>query len=350
MLAVLGHDKPRALVRRGAFATIPVAVRTREKRSSRGAASPVKGWQRHVEGWQPGLVAIFIAGTAALVAVPHAVPPFEIPEPMVQPAALAELVRADSTRADRVQALAQQGKLDFDVRALGDSVRAFGRAEDVASAVALEQAHRAVIEAAHRAIAGGAEAVLGLRAHQMRAFVLEMQAFARTGEASAELVDLGGTFPRSAEAYGWYGRAERRLLADEAVLGALYKRRWNEVTGLTGPVFALSLDEQRVLHRFLIAHPAVAAAPLGPEASDDIVKARAIQLAVAADEKRLDKIRDLGKLDPTFPAALAEGVVLFRLGKFEAAAVAFDRHLHRSPDGPWTLRARNYLKAALEAQ
>ena len=63
-----------------------------------------------------------------------------------------------------------------------------------------------------------------------------------------------------------------------------------------------------------------------------------------------EKIRELARVDPTFPGALAEGVVLFRLGRYEAAAVAFERHLAAFPDGPWTLRARNYLKAALEAR
>ncbi|MEZ4310178.1 MAG: hypothetical protein R3F14_19220 [Polyangiaceae bacterium] len=72
--------------------------------------------------------------------------------------------------------------------------------------------------------------------------------------------------------------------------------------------------------------------------------------AVADDQKRIEKIRELGALDPSYPAAFAEGVVLFRLGRFELAAQAFERHLAAHPDGPWTLRARNHLKASLEAR
>lgn len=295
-------------------------------------------------------MAVLVAGTAALLGVPRSVPPGDIPEPVVAPAALSAALAADVARASRVAALAAQGKLEFDVRSLGDAVRAFGRAEVEEDEAALERAHRSIVDAAHRAIARDPELVLGLRAHQTRAFLREMRAFERTGQVTAELGELAGTFARSAELYGWYDRPARRLLPDEAALAAMYKKRWNEVTGLTGPAFALSLDEERALHRFLIAHPAVVLAPLPAGASAEVLRARAIDERVAADERRLEKIRELGKMDAAFPEAFAEGVVLFRLGRFEAAAVAFDRHLHASPDGPWTLRARNFLKASLEAR
>src|SRR5690349_7740146 len=52
-----------------------VAVRTRVRESSRSAQGPVKGWQRHFEGWQAGLLAVLIAGTSAVLGVPRAVAP-----------------------------------------------------------------------------------------------------------------------------------------------------------------------------------------------------------------------------------------------------------------------------------
>ncbi len=275
---------------------------------------------------------------------------WEIPEPAVRPDALAAGLRADAARARTIAERAERGDLDYDVRALGDAVRAFGRAEAEGDDAGLERAHRRTIEAAHGAIAREPDAVLGLRAYQTRAFLAEVRAFERTGVASADLAELGGPFARSLVAYRWYDEDERRVLPDDAALRALYKKRWNELTGLTGPAFALSLDEQRALLRFLIAHPALAGAKLGPGAGAEARRTRALLDEVIANERRIEKIRELARVDPTFPGALAEGVVLFRLGRYEAAAVAFERHLAAFPDGPWTLRARNYLKAALEAR
>ena len=45
--------------------------------------------------------------------------------------------------------------------------------------------------------------------------------------------------------------------------------------------------------------------------------------------------------------ALTRGVVHFRLARYELAAKEFDEHLEASPDGPLTLRAHNYLRAAI---
>jgi hypothetical protein len=41
-------------------------------------------------------------------------------------------------------------------------------------------------------------------------------------------------------------------------------------------------------------------------------------------------------------------VLSFWLGQPERAAEHFRHHLERQPDGPYTLRAQNYLKAALD--
>ncbi len=327
-----------------------MAVRTRVPESSRAAPSRVKGWERHLEGWQAGALAVFIAGTGAVLGVPRSVPPSEVPVPAVEPAALAAALATDTARARDAAAKAAKGELDYDVRALGEAVRAFGRAEVAERGADKEEAHRRATMAARSAIAHGPDAVLALRAFQARAFLREMRGFERTGEPTEELSELAGVFPRSVAAYRWYDPAARRLLPGDAALLALYKKRWNEVTGLKGEVFALSLDEERALLGFLLEHPAVAVAPLAASASPTAAKAHAVAAAVAADERRIEKIRDLARLDATYPAAFAEGVVLFRLGRFEGAAVAFERHLAAHPDGPWTLRARNHLKAALESR
>lgn len=293
---------------------------------------------------------MFLAGTAALLAVPRAVPVREIPEPAVRPDLISATLRADAGRAREIAAQATRGDLDHDVRALGDAVRAFGRAEADGDDAALERAHLRIDEQVRAALARSPDAVIALRSYQTRAFVSGMRAFEESGEASEDLDELAGNFARSAVVFRWYDADERRLLADDAVLTALYKTRWNDITGLTGAVFALTIDEQRAMLGFLIAHPAVAMPPLAEDAGPDAERARAAQEAVVADQRRLDKIRELSRLDPTYPGSLAEGVVMYRLGRFEAAAIAFERHLAASPDGPWTLRAQNYLKASLEAR
>ena len=285
-----------------------------------------------------------------MLGVPRSVPPSEVPAPSVEPAALAAALATDAARARDAAAQAAKGELDYDVRALGEAVRAFGRAEVAERGADKEEAHRRATMAARSAIAHGPDAVLALRAFQARAFLREMRGFERTGEATEELSDLAGVFPRSVAAYRWYDPAARRLLPGDAALLALYKKRWNRVTGLMGEVFALSLDEERTLLGFLIEHPAVAAAPPSGRAGAATRRAQEIDLRVAVEKQRQEKIQELGRLDAAYPAAFAEGVVLFRLGQFEAAAKAFDAHLAAHPDGPWTLRARNHLKAALESR
>ena len=285
-----------------------------------------------------------------MLGIPRAVRPWEVPGPLVEPGALAAAISMDRGRARDIAARAERGELDHDVSALGAAVRAFGRAEMADDATAKEDAHRKATIAARAAIAHGPELLLAMRAFQARAFLREVRAFERTGAASEELVELAGGLSRRAIDFRWYDAEARQLAGEDAVWLALYKKRWNEVTGLKGAVFGLSLDEERALHGFLIAHPPVAAAALAAGATREAKGARAMATAAADDERRLDKIRDLAKLDATYPAAFAEGVVLFRLGRFEAAAVAFERHLAAHPDGPWTLRARNHLKAALEGR
>ena len=278
------------------------------------------------------------------------VPVKEIPPPAVRSDVLAASLREDTARADAIEERAKHGALDYDVRALGEAVRAFGRAEAADDEKELGPARSRAVTAARSAIARDPEAVLALRAFQTRAFLAEVRALARSGAPSVELAELAGPFARSLAAYRWYDPETREVLPDEAVLRALYRKRWNEITGLEGPAFAPSIDEVRSLLGFLIAHPAVQRAPLAKGADPEVVRARALLDEVTDNERRLAKIRELARVDPSYPAAIAEGVVLYRLGRYEAAAVAFERHLAASPDGPWTLRARNYLKSALEAR
>jgi hypothetical protein len=66
-----------------------------------------------------------------------------------------------------------------------------------------------------------------------------------------------------------------------------------------------------------------------------------------ADRTALLAVAALERLDPSYPAALARGVLLYGSGAKAAAADAFRDQLSRREDGPFRLRARNHLLAAL---
>ncbi|MCC6553486.1 MAG: hypothetical protein IT372_10770, partial [Polyangiaceae bacterium] len=210
------------------------------------------------------------------------------------------------------------------------------------------------------ALAQGAEAVLALRAFQTRAFLREVRRWQATGEETIALRELGGDFLGLLRRSGWLDEGadpsarpgRRRALPDAGVLAVMFKKRWSSVVGVQGGVFEPTLDEQRALFAFLLAHPIRDPASTVIPASD----ARSAERAAAAraaferraqEQYRLKKIEELGALDPTYPRDLARGIVLYRLERYPAAVEAFRRHLEASPGGPHTLRAQNYLRAAL---
>ncbi|WP_437478635.1 hypothetical protein WME75_30655 [Sorangium sp. So ce1014] len=378
-----------------------VAVKRREPRSARSsrsravassaassAASPRaegaaerRGWKRHLEGWEPGLVAIFIAGSAAILAVPRSVEPAELPLPLADAQALARARDADIARAGE----AEQLGLDAEVRELGSAIRAFGVVDADADHTEAEllAARKRVLEAVGPALAQGDEAVLRLRAYQMSSFVREVRRFEATGEESDELRELGGNFIGLLRRNTWLRRGEaglrgggeaRRIAMDGAVLGVLFKKRWGAIVGLQRAPFGVALDEERALFKFLLSHPLggggrsaqdLAAPPAaeaaerpeqqagepGPRSPAAALRAAALRAAEAqrAEEHyRLKKIDELAALDPEYPRHLARGVTLYRLGKFVQSAEAFRSHLEQHPDGAYTLRAQNHLRAALE--
>lgn len=295
------------------------------------SAAP-RGLGRHLRGWQLAVVAVFIAGGGTAIVTPRAVDPSELPDPAVDGRVLAALAKAEAVQA----IAAEREPLDFDVRALGTAFRAYGRADAAGDGEAGFKAREQVALAARAAIKQGEVSVLRLRAYQLRSFLREVRRWELTGVESDELVELGGGFVRLMKRGGWVDERDgRRVLCDDDVLSALFRRRFGEVTGLTQGPFAATVDEQRALLRFLLAHPAGGAR--------DGVRADA-----SAAAYRLKKIDEVAVLDPDYPADLARGVVLYTMGNYAGAADKLQRHLEQAPDGPWTLRARNYLRAALE--
>lgn len=307
--------------------------------SSRAERAPVKataksegGFGRHLEGWQPAALAVLLAGATALVAVPRPIDALEIPEPRPDMSVIATSARADEALATD----AERTRLDVDVLALGSAIFAYGATDADGDDLALGRARKRLIEAAGQVPRDRVAQVLALRAHHLRSFLREIRRWEASGEESRKLQELAGGFTRTARRNGWADGAPEhpRIRMSEAELAVFFKKHWNDVTGLRGPSFDLSLDEERVFYRFLIRNPVRALAPR--EAA-----------ATLADEHRLKKIGELEAIDPTFPADLARGVVLYRLQRYPLAVEAFRRHLDVHPDGPLTLRAQNYLRAAL---
>ncbi len=323
------------------------------KGSSRPVRTDVKanrGWSRHLEGWQPGVLTLFVAGVSALLAVPRPVPPTDVPEPMIEPRELDGVARADEALADA----AERERLDTDVRAIGSAFIAYNLAEVAGDADAVALSRRDVAEAVRRALPQGDEAIARLRAHHLRSFQRELRRWESTGLESEALRELGGRFLEGAAADRWI--QGHRLLADEAVRGALFKKRWNDLALLHG-TFELTAVEQRALLRFLLLHPHREAAPprrtpriRGQRQTEAETREAAEQRAsYQAEEYRLDKIEAIAALDPDYPADLARGVVLYRLRRYPGAVEAFRQHLDAHPDGPYAMRAQNYLAAALNA-
>lgn len=272
------------------------------------------------------LLGVVIAGVAAALAAPRATEPsaeFALPLPLPSRTHLAELARADRARA----AEARRHALSFGVRSVGEMFRQLGDAAGKREANAEAKLFdlRAL---ARRALRDeGAAGLLGLRAVQAELFVAACRAFAVSGKPDTELRELGGDFPDLATKSGWVG-AGAFVLTDEE-LALLFRMRFNELTGLgQDAAFQPTLDEYRDRYALLLRHPA----------GED---------GAARQNRQLGYVAAIEKLDRDYPAAFARGVLLYRAGAYEAAAAAFRAHLAARPNGPWTLRARNHLLAAL---
>jgi hypothetical protein len=246
-------------------------------------------------------------------------------------------MQADVARATR----ASERALDLDIRAVGSGMRDYNLAAAHGDDQALVRARGALVAVVGMALARSEEQLLELRAYQTAAFLVELRRWRETGVVSDELAALGGDFVSMVQRNRWCRGDDRSLAMDERVLRVLYKKRWNDVAGLAGPNFDLTLDEDRLRYGFLMRHPFQRESPRGATPNPR-------QIAMREGQARLQTIERLQERDRSYPAELARGVVMYQTGRFALAAEAFRSHLELEPDGPYTLRARNYLKAALD--
>lgn len=285
------------------------------------AGSPKPNWRRHLEGWQILAVAGSLAIGAALLAIPRAVAPRELPLPAVDRRELSGFERIEAGRL----AQAEKKPLPYLVRAAGDALRRFGAAESGRTDASTLEARRAdFLEAARAARERhGDDPLLELRAVQTALFVRAVSGLHGPREPGREALELGGAFVARGEELGWIQGGRVRLEPDEAA--CVFRVRWNGLAGLqeTRP-FSPSFNEWRLYYRALLGHTAPGSSELS------------------------GYVDALVKHDSEYPALLARGIIAYWDNHFAEATELFAQHLARHPTGPWRLRAQNYLLAAYE--
>ena len=285
-------------------------------------------FRRHLQGYELGLVTLGMVLTCAWLALPRASVPLTLPLPRIDRAE----VRRSAAVETQLSARAETEGLPFEVRAVGESIRHFGRS--VAHGIDTEHDRDDLRERLEAVLAKGeAPLLLSLRAVQTRFFLQALQEFERDGKPSTDLDELGADFVPHAKRNGWFG-PDGRCLADEATRRVLFHMHFADLLEKRSSFpFAPTLNEWRIYYRFSLLHPEPE-----PGAASDI----------AADATRLRIVNALSRRDPEYPALFAKGYLLTSLGDPEAAATAFRAQLGAHESGPYALLARNYLIHSLQ--
>lgn len=297
----------------------------------------------------------------AALLLPRTAPPGDVPVPMPDGRALASVEREDTERV----ASAKAARLPGDVLALGSAIRAFNALSTKPSSELEILKARHDLDDAMRAFTEPADAsqreravsdVLTLRAVQLDAFLHEVEMFEKTGEISDDLRELGGTFVERMRDAGWV-TDDHHVLLSPSQRRVAFKQVWNAVVGVDGAErFRPTLDEQRSLYALYLAHPHPP--EFQREAFDAQRRAATTKAACERAEAdvrratelwRIDKIKRLGAIDPTYPTSYALGAAYFRAGRYDLSIEAYRSWLDAHPEGPYALRARNHLRAALAA-
>jgi hypothetical protein len=300
------------------------------------------------------LIPIGVALTFGVLLLPRRARPELVPLPTPDARSLSRTASADRGLAEQARTVPLPGA----IRALGSAIRDFHTLEAKdADARQLGDARRKVDETLIESLRlpDGEHELIVLRATELEGFLEEVRRFEATAEETPELHALAGSFVRTMRSDGW---CEGHTLATpEDALRPMFKEMWSGFLGLEKrPAFELTLDEARALYAFAIghAHPSKSMRQALEAARSGARDAKACEAIVEAERSateawRLERIARIGAIDPGYPTEFARGVASYRRGDYSASAQAFRRWLHDHPDGPLTLRAENYLRAALDA-
>jgi len=289
----------------------------------------MRGFAKQLEGWQVGALVVFIATSISSVTIPRSAEPDGLPPPVIRPEQLYEARAQSSQVAERMKT----AELPRSARILGGHIRALGRAERDNDELAIAQAHDGILNIANQALRESGEAVELIRDYQAARFRQAYLAFLRHHEESDDWVELGGAMLAQFARNGWNVSFASTGSHIDILLEGFFKRRFNR---LLGKKESSSATEERVILGFLMEHPPPAGLEEGNSGGD------------GTGPFLLRRIDDLALLEPGYPVNYAKGIVLFRIGHFEASAAAFDSFLLQGESGPYRLRAVNYLKAAVE--
>jgi hypothetical protein len=280
-------------------------------------------WNKYADGWQVGVLAVGIAAVVALLVVPRSVEPAGVPIPIVAPRDIADVRETTRARA----ATLDRPDVPEVVRALGGQIRAYGRAEAAGQPRPIESARVAVATLAAPALETSPADVAALEARYATAFAEAFRAFAATGEQSTDLVELGGDAMKTFVERGWMPESGAIPEDFDVVMESFYRRRFVALVG-DDPALAEPKAESRARLAYLMRRAA--------RSSD-------------GDAAMMRYIDEASSLEPSYPVPYARGIVLYRMGRFEAAAASFDAFLEERSSGPYRLRAANYLRASVEA-
>lgn len=286
---------------------------------------------RLFEGWQVGVVTVGIVALVAAVVVPRSASPDGLPPPSVT---RSEIRVAEQRTRD--QALAATDGLSQDVALLGARLRVLGRAEASGDGGSIARAGASLSEAARPALAKDPGGVVKLRAYQALRFVDGYHEYLLSGQTSDELIELGGDTLAQLKHEDWVQNLETAPPDYRVILTAIYKRRFKKLVG-SHPALDYDPVEERVLIGYFLEHP-----PRTALASNES------ELEATQGKFLLAQLDDLAKLEPAYPFAFAKGIVLYRMGRYEESSSAFDFYLQTVENGPYRLRAVNYLKASIE--
>jgi hypothetical protein len=289
-----------------------------------------RGFRRHFQGYELGLVTVGMVLTFSLLALPRASRPQTLPLPHVDRAEAERRAASERALASQVEATG----LPFELRAVGEAIRHFGRSVtaglDTSHDLEDLRERMRVVTAS-----GQSSLLLGLRAVQTEYFLRALAQFESEGKSNSELEELGGDFLPHARHNGWIGR-DGRFLGDEATRRVLFQLHWADLIGKRGAFpFAPTLGQWRLYYRFLLLHPEREQTPaLDDESAENAARVRVVNA--------------LSRKDPDYPAFFAKGYLFERLGDRRAAASAYRTHLAQHESGRYALLARNYLLDTLQ--
>lgn len=271
------------------------------------------------------LVALSITG--AIVVIPRPTYPQILPLPYVDTQQIRARERAEIQRALSVA----DGSLDKEARAIGEQFRRLGRTLSLRNSIAgpeldslRNDAQKLMLRKVKDNSSSGAEALLNLRALQGQLFLDAVLSWQQSGKVSDELRELGGPFHTIAQR-SWVEEGKMVLNQDE--LRLFFRIHWGKLTGLYGvEPFGPSLEELRRYYLSNLTHP--------PAADGDAMTQIVNQIAF---------VRALGKVESSYPALLAEGILQLRLGQSLQALQNLKAHLDEHPHGPWAHIARNHM-------